>query len=72
VIWKNSSGALQYAIATSTAATRFGAPQTLPTRGDVEYPQIAVDAKGAGWATWTNASSPTQAFAVPIIAAGDH
>jgi hypothetical protein len=67
VIWKNASGALQYAIATSTAAKRFGASQTLPTRGDVEFPEIAVDAQGAGWATWTNGSSPAHAFALPII-----
>jgi hypothetical protein len=69
VIWKNTSGPLQYAIATSTVATRFGAAQTLPTRGDVEFPQIAVDATGAGWATWTNAASPAHAFALPIIPA---
>jgi hypothetical protein len=68
VIWTNSSpGALQYAIATSTGATRFGATHTLPTRGDVEFPQIAVDAQGAGWATWTSAGSPDRAFALPII-----
>jgi hypothetical protein len=67
VIWKNTSGVLQYAIATSRAATRFGAAQRLATRGDVEFPQIAVDAEGAGWATWTNASSPALAFALPII-----
>jgi hypothetical protein len=64
-------GSLEYAIATSTAATRFGAPQTLATRGDVEFPQIAVDVQGAGWATWTNGSSPAHAFAVPIIATAD-
>ena len=69
VIWKNTSGPLQYAIATSTAATRFGVAQTLPTRGDGEFPEIAVDAAGAGWATWTNGSSPASAFALPIIPA---
>jgi hypothetical protein len=69
VIWKDTSGALQYAIATRPAATRFGAAQTLPTRGDVEFPELAVDAMGAGWATWTNASSPAHAFALPIIPA---
>jgi hypothetical protein len=67
VIWKNTSGALQYAIAANTAAKRFGAIHSLSTRGDVEFPEIAVDAQGAGWATWTNASSPAHAFAVPII-----
>jgi hypothetical protein len=67
VIWKNTSGVLQYAIATSRAAKRFGPAQRLATRGDVEFPQIAVDAEGAGWATWTNASSPAYAFALPII-----
>jgi hypothetical protein len=67
VIWKDTSGALRYAIATSTAAKRFGAIHSLSTRGDVEFPEIAVDAQGAGWATWTNGSSPAHAFAVPII-----
>jgi hypothetical protein len=69
VIWRNTSGTLQYASATRTAATRFGAAQTLPTRGDVEFPELAVDATGAGWATWTNAASPAHAFALPIIPA---
>jgi hypothetical protein len=69
VIWRNTSGALQYTIATSTAARRFGAAQTLPSRGDVESPEIAVDATGAGWVTWTNAASPAHAFALPIIPA---
>jgi hypothetical protein len=69
VIWKNTSGALQYASATRPAATRFGAAQTLPTRGDVEFPELAVDSMGAGWATWTNGSSPARAFALPIIPA---
>jgi hypothetical protein len=69
VIWKNTSGALQYKIAASTAATRFGATQTLRTSGDVEFPEIAVNATGAGWATWTDDASPAHAFALPIIPA---
>lgn len=68
VIWKESS-AVKYAIAASTAGTSFGKAQTLPTSGDVEFPRIAVDATGAGWATWTDGSSPAQAFALPIVPA---
>ena len=66
VIWKNTSGALQYRIATGRTAAHFGATLTLPTKGDVEFPEIAVDAVGAGWATWTDDSSPAHAFAVRI------
>jgi hypothetical protein len=66
VIWKDTSGELKYVIATSTAGTSFGSALTLPTRGDVEFPQIAVDSAGAGWATWTGDTSPDQAFALPI------
>jgi hypothetical protein len=67
VIYTESGGTLKYAAATSTAGTSFAKALTLPTSGDVEFPQIAVDAAGAGWATWTNGSSPTQAFALPIV-----
>jgi hypothetical protein len=66
VIWKDTDGALKYRIAKSRSATHFGAALTLPTTGDVEFPQIAVDAVGAGWATWTDGSSPAHAFAVRV------
>jgi hypothetical protein len=69
VIWKDSGGSLKYAISKSTAGTSFGAAQTLPTVGNIGFPEIAVDASGAGWATWTNESSPAQIFALPILPA---
>jgi hypothetical protein len=66
VIYKESD-ALKYVIASSTAGTSFGTAHTLPTSGDVEFPRIAVDAAGAGWATWTNDADPSGAFALPIV-----
>jgi hypothetical protein len=66
VIWKNTSGSLQYRLATGRTAAHFGAALTLPTKGDVEFPEIAVDAVGAGWASWTDDSSPAHAFAVRV------
>jgi hypothetical protein len=69
VIWKATTGSLLYAVARNKAATRFGKSIRLATRGEVEYPQIAVNAEGAGWATWSDDHSPSHVSALAIIPA---
>jgi hypothetical protein len=67
VIWKDTDGALRYAVARNKSATRFGKSVKLPTRGEIEYPQIAVNGEGAGWATWTDDHSPSHVSALAIV-----
>jgi hypothetical protein len=67
VIWKDTDGPLRYAVARSRSATKFGKSVKLPTRGEIEFPQIAVNAEGAGWATWTDDRTPSHVSAAPIV-----
>jgi hypothetical protein len=67
VIWKDTAGPLRYAVARNKSATRFGKSVKLATRGEIEYPQIAVNGEGAGWATWTDDHSPSRVSALPIV-----
>jgi hypothetical protein len=67
VIWKDTDGSLRYAVARKKSATRFGKSVKLATRGEIEYPQIAVNGEGAGWATWTDDHSPSHVSALPIV-----
>jgi hypothetical protein len=67
VIWKDTDGALRYAAARNRSATKFGKSVKLATRGEIEYPQIAVNGEGAGWATWTDDHSPSHVSALPIV-----
>jgi hypothetical protein len=69
VVWKATDGPLLYAVASNRAATRFGKSIKLPTRGEIEYPQIAVNAEGAGWVTWSDDRSPAHVSALPIVPA---
>jgi hypothetical protein len=65
VIWRDTSGKLDYVLSANAPATKFGKVRSLPTgQTTVDSPAIAVDAAGAGWATWTDDSS--KAYAVPI------
>ncbi len=67
VIWKATDGSLRYAIARNKRATTFGRSVKLRTRGEIEYPQIAVNGEGAGWATWSDDHSPSRVSALPIV-----
>jgi hypothetical protein len=67
VIWKDTSGPLRYAVAKNRSATKFGKSVKLATRGEIEYPQIAVNGEGAGWATWTDDHTPSHVSALPIV-----
>lgn len=67
VIWKATDGSLRYAVARNKLATRFGESVKLRTRGEIEYPQIAVNSEGAGWATWSDDHSPSHVSALPIV-----
>jgi hypothetical protein len=67
VIWKDTAGPLRYAVARNKSATKFGKSVKLATRGEIEYPQIAVNGEGAGWATWTDDHSPSHVSALPIV-----
>ena len=67
VIWKDTDGSLRYAVARNKSATRFGKSVKLATRGEIEYPQIAVNGEGAGWATWTDDHTPSHVSALPIV-----
>jgi hypothetical protein len=69
VIWKATAGQLLYAVARNKTATKFGKSIKLATRGEIEYPQIAVNAEGAGWATWSDDHSPSRVSALPIVPA---
>ncbi len=67
VIWRDTDGSLRYAVARSRSATRFGKSVKLATRGEIEFPQIAVNGEGAGWATWTDDRTPSHVSAAPIV-----
>jgi hypothetical protein len=67
VIWKQTDGSLRYAVAANHSATKFRKSVKLPTRGEIETPQIAVNGEGAGWATWTDDGTPSHVSAVPIV-----
>jgi hypothetical protein len=67
VIWKATDGSLQYSVAKNKSATKFGKSIKLKTRGEIEYPQIAVNGEGAGWATWSNDGSPSHVSALAIV-----
>jgi hypothetical protein len=67
VIWKATDESLRYAVARNKLATRFGKSVRLKTRGEIEYPQIAVNGEGAGWATWSDDHSPSRVSALPIV-----
>jgi hypothetical protein len=67
VIWKDTDGSLRYTVARNKSATRFGKSVKLATRGEIEFPQIAVNGEGAGWATWTDDHSPSRVSALPIV-----
>jgi hypothetical protein len=67
VIWKDTDGSLRYSVATNRSATRFGKSVKLATRGEIEYPQIAVNGEGAGWVTWTDDRTPSHVSALPIV-----
>jgi hypothetical protein len=67
VIWKDTDGSLRYAVARNKSATRFGKSVKLATRGEIEYPQIAVNGEGAGWVTWTDDHSPSHVSALAIV-----
>jgi hypothetical protein len=67
VIWKDIDGSLRYAAARNKSATRFAKSGKLASRGEIEYPQIAVNGEGAGWATWTDDRSPSHVSALPIV-----
>jgi hypothetical protein len=69
VVWKATDGPLLYAVARNRTATKFGKSIKLPTRGEIEYPQIAVNAEGAGWVTWSDDRSPAHVSALPIVPA---
>jgi hypothetical protein len=69
VIWKATTGSLLYAVARNKTATKFGKSIRLATRGEIEYPQIAVNAEGAGWATWSDDHSPSHVSALAIVPA---
>jgi hypothetical protein len=65
VIWRDATGKLDYVLSANARATRFGKLRSLPTgQTTVDSPAIAVDAAGAGWATWTDDSS--KVYAVQI------
>jgi hypothetical protein len=65
VIWTDASGKLDYVLSGNARATKFGKVRSLPTgQTTVDSPAIAVDAAGAGWATWTDDSS--KVYATPI------
>jgi hypothetical protein len=65
VIWRDASGKLDYVLSANASATKFGPVRSLPTgETTVNSPAIAVDAAGAGWATWTDDSS--KVYAVQI------
>jgi hypothetical protein len=67
VIWRDTDGSLRYAVARNRSATKFGKSVRLATRGEIEYPQIAVNGEGAGWVTWTDDRSPSHVSALPIV-----
>jgi hypothetical protein len=67
VIWKDTDGSLRYTVARSKSATRFGKSVKLAARGEIEYPQIAVNGEGAGWVTWTDDHSPSHVSALAIV-----
>jgi hypothetical protein len=67
VIWTQTDGSLRYAFAANKSATKFRKSVKLPTRGEIESPQIAVNGEGAGWATWADDSTPSHVSAVPIV-----
>jgi hypothetical protein len=67
VIWKQTDGPLRYAVAVNKSGSRFRKSVRLATRGEIEYPQIAVNGEGAGWATWTDDRSPSHGSALPIV-----
>ena len=67
VTWKDTEGVLRYAVARNKSATSFGKSVKLATRGEIEYPQIAVNSEGAGWVTWTDDRSPSRVSALPIV-----
>jgi hypothetical protein len=67
VVWKDTDGSLRYAVAGNKSATRFGKSVKLATRGEIEYPQIAVNSEGAGRLTWTDDRSPSHVSALPIV-----
>jgi hypothetical protein len=67
VIWKDTDGALRYALARNKSATKFGKSVKVATRGEIEFPQIAVNGEGAGWATWTDDRTPSHVSAAPIV-----
>ena len=69
VIWKATAGKLLYTVARNKTATQFGKSIKLATRGEIEYPQIAVNAEGAGWVTWSDDHSPSHVSALPIVPA---
>jgi hypothetical protein len=69
VIWKATVGTLLYAVAKNKAGTKFGKAVKLATRGEIEYPQIAVNSEGAGWATWSDDHSPSHVSALAIVPA---
>jgi hypothetical protein len=65
VIWRDNSGKLDLVQSANALATKFGKVRSLPTgQTTVNFPAIAVDAAGTGWATWTDESS--EVYAVPI------
>jgi hypothetical protein len=67
VIFKQLDETLRYVVAANKSATRFHKSVKLPTRGEIETPQIAVNGEGAGWATWTNDGTPSHVSALPIV-----
>jgi hypothetical protein len=67
VIWKDTDGSLRYAVARNKSATKFATSVKLATRGEIEYPQIAVNAEGAGWATWSDDGTPSHVSALAIV-----
>jgi hypothetical protein len=67
VIWKDTDESLRYAVARNKSATRFGKSVKLATRGEIEFPQIAVNGEGAGWVTWTDDRSPSHVSALAIV-----
>jgi hypothetical protein len=65
VIWRDTSGKLDYVLSANAPATKFGPVRSLPTgHTTVDSPAIAIDAAGAGWATWTDDNS--KVYAVQI------
>jgi hypothetical protein len=67
VIFKDLDESLRYVAAANKSATKFHKSVKLPTRGEIETPQIAVNGEGAGWATWTDDHTPSHVSAVPIV-----